>query len=94
MPFGQIEVKAVYQISAGVQKSFFNGRATLNIFSNDLFHTNRIRARGVISGGYATTDEYSDNVIFGISLSFRLKKGSDMKKNNNKKEIDTKRISL
>lgn len=94
LAFGQIDVLPVYQISGGIQKNFFNGKATLNIFSNDWFHTNRIRVRGIISGGKAATHEYNDHTVFGISFSYRFKKGSDLKKGNNKKEIDTKRISL
>lgn len=94
MAYGQIDVMPVYQISGGVQKNFFDGNATLSIFSNDWFHTNRTRVKGIINGGYATTDEYNDHAVFGISFTYRFKKGSDLKKSNNQKEIDTKRISL
>ncbi|MDD3780419.1 MAG: outer membrane beta-barrel protein, partial [Proteiniphilum sp.] len=94
MAYGQIDVMPVYQISGGVQKNFFDGNATLSIFSNDWFHTNRTRVKGIINGGYATTDEFNDHAVFGISFSYRFKKGSDLKKSPNQKEIDTKRISL
>jgi len=94
MAYGQIDVMPVYQISGGIQKNFFDGNATLSIFSNDWFHTNRTRVKGIINGGYASTDEFNDHAVFGISFSYRFKKGSDLKKSPNQKEIDTKRISL
>ncbi len=94
MAYGQIDVMPLYQISGGVQKSFFDGKATLSIFSNDWFHTNRTRVKGIINGGYAATDEFNDHAVIGISFSYRFKKGTDLKKSHNQKEIDTKRISL
>ena len=94
MAFGQIDVLPIFQISGGIRKNFFDGNATLSLFSNDWFHSNRTRVKGIINGGRATTDEYNDHTIFGISFTFRFKRGSDTKKSNNKKEFDTKRISL
>jgi vitamin B12 transporter len=94
MAFGQIDVLPIFQISGGIRKNFFDGNATLSLFSNDWFHSNRTRVKGIINGGRATTDEYNDHTIFGISFTFRYKRGSDTKKSNNNKEFDTKRISL
>jgi vitamin B12 transporter len=94
MAFGQIDVLPIFQISGGIRKNFFDGNATLSLFSNDWFHSNRTRVKGIINGGRATTDEYNDHTIFGISFTFRYKRGSDTKNSNNNKEFDTKRISL
>lgn len=94
MAYGQIDVLPLWQISGGIQKNFFDKKATLNIFSNDWFHANKTRVDGIICDGHAATTDLTDHTIIGISFTYRLKKGSDVKKNNNKKNIDTKRISL
>jgi vitamin B12 transporter len=94
MAYGQIDVMPIYQISGGVQKNFFEGNATLSIFSSDWLHSNHTRVKGFISGGFAATDEFYDRAIIGISLSYWVKKGEDLKKERKQKEIDTKRISL
>lgn len=94
MAYGQIDVLPIFQISGGIQKNFFGGNATISLFSNDWFHSNRTRVKGIINGGHATTHEYNDHTILGISFTCRFKKGSEIKKSNNKKEFDAKRISL
>jgi hypothetical protein len=94
MAYGQIDVLPIWQISGGIQKNFSDGKATLNIFSNDWFHSNRTRVKGVICGGNVTTDEFTDHTIIGMSFTYRFKKGLDVKNAKSQKEIDTKRISL
>jgi vitamin B12 transporter len=94
MAFWQIDILPVWQVSGGIQKNFFDGNATLSIFSNDWFHSNQIQAKGIICGGHATTNDFTDHTIIGISFTCRFKKGMDVKKSNGKKNIDSKRISL
>ncbi|MGQ1890917.1 outer membrane beta-barrel protein [Thermophagus sp. OGC60D27] len=94
MPYGQIDVLPIWQISGGIKRDFFDGKATLNIFSYDWFHSNRTRVEGIINGGYATTHEFSDHTMIGLSLTFRIKKGHEIKKPNVQKGLNTKRISL
>ena len=94
MANGQIDVLPAWQISGGIQKNFFDGKATLTIFSDDWFHSNHTRIKGAIGRGHITTDEFNDRTILGISFTYRFKKGADIKKNTDKKNIDSKRISL
>ncbi len=94
MAYGQMDVLPLWQISGGIQRNFFDGNATLNIFSNDWFHSNRTRAEGVINGSFAKTNEFDDHSILGISFTYRFKKGLDVKKVKGGKQIETKRISL
>lgn len=94
MAYGQIDVLTLWQISGSIQRNFFNGNATLNIFSNDWFHTNRTQVEGIIKGSNANTYEFNDRTIIGVSFTYRFKNGLDVKNNRGEKYIDTKRISL
>lgn len=94
MAFGQIDVLPTWQVSGGIQKNFFDRKATLSIYSNDWFHSNHTRIQGAIGGGYVTTNEFDDHTVLGVSFTWRFKKGADVKKTKDKKGIDSKRISL
>ena len=94
MAYGQMDVLPIWQISGGIQKNFFKERATLSIVSNDWFHANRIRVKGLICGNHAATRDFTDHTILGISFTYRFKKGITVKKSDGKNNIDSKRISL
>ncbi|GET31546.1 hypothetical protein PbJCM13498_04090 [Prolixibacter bellariivorans] len=94
MANGQIDVLPTWQVSGGIQKSLFHRKATLSIFSNDWFHSNHTRIKGVITGGHVTTNEFDDHTVLGVSFTWHFKKGADVKKVKDKKGIDSKRISL
>ncbi len=94
MAYGQMDVLPVWQLSGGIQRNFFNDNATLNILSNDWFHSNKIRAGGVICGSDVSTQDFTDHTIIGVSFTYRIKKGLDVKDVKSNKEINTNRISL
>ncbi len=94
LAYGQMDVLPIWQISGGIKRNFFDGNATLNIFSNDWFHANRTCADGVICNSKVSTEDYTDHSIFGMSFTYRFKNGIDIKKVKGAKLIDTKRISL
>ncbi len=94
MAYGQMDVLPMWQISGGIQRNFFNDNATLNIFSNDWFHANKIRAEGVISGSNVNTQDFTDHTIIGVSFTYRFKKGLGVKKVKSNKTINSERISL
>jgi hypothetical protein len=95
MAYGQVMVLPVWQLSGGMQKTLFKGNATLSIFSNDWFNSNRTRVRVNFSDTYATTDEFKDRCIVGISFTYRFKKGLGAKESKGDKSFyDSKRINL
>ncbi|GAT63595.1 outer membrane beta-barrel family protein [Paludibacter jiangxiensis] len=95
MAYGQVMVLPVWQLSGGIQKNLCKGNATLSIFSNDWFNSNRTRVKGNFSGTYATTDDFQDRCIVGISFTYRFKKGEGAKESKSDKSFyDSKRINL
>jgi len=95
MAFGQIDILPVWQISGGLKKNLCHGNATLNIFSNDWFNSNKFRGELNLSSSRASTEEFQDRSIFGVSFSYRFKKGSDAKKNGEGSRFyDSKRVNL
>jgi len=95
MAYGQVNVLPVWQLSGGIQKNLCKGNATLGIFSNDWFKSNRTRVKGNFSGTYATTDEFQDRCMVGISFTYRFKKGIGTKESKSGKSFyDSKRINL
>jgi outer membrane receptor protein involved in Fe transport len=95
MAYGQVNVLPVWQLSGGIQKNLCKGNATLSIFSNDWFNSNRTRVKGDFNGTYATTDEFQDRCIVGISFTYRFKKGEGAKESKSGKSFyDSKRINL
>lgn len=95
MAMGQMNIASFGQISAGIQKKLWNDNATISIFSNDIFHTNRINMNTMIGQSTARTFEKEDHCLVGISFSYRFKKGYESKEFKKKGEaFDSKRINL
>lgn len=95
MAYGQISVSPIWRLSAGIQKKFLKGNATLGIYSNDIFNSYREKGSGIFNGTWASTNEKNDRCVIGISLTFRFKKGYISKEYKKKGEsFDTKRINL
>ena len=95
MVLGQMFVFPMWRVSAGIQKKFWKGNATLGIYSNDIFNSYRIKVSGLFNGSWANVNEQNDRCIIGVSFIFRFKKGSESKEFKKKREsFDTKRINL
>lgn len=95
MVYGQISVSPIWRLSAGIQKKFLKGNATLGIYSNDIFNSYREKGSGIFNGTWASTNEKNDRCVIGISLTYRFKKGYISKEYKKKGEsFDTKRINL
>jgi hypothetical protein len=95
MVLGQMSVFPLWQVSAGIQKKCLKGNATLGIYSNDIFNTNKTKVTGLFSGSRANVNERQDRCILGVSFIYRFKKGYDSKDFKTKEEsFDSKRINL
>jgi hypothetical protein len=95
MAYGQISVSPIWRVSAGIQKKFLKGNATLGIYSNDIFNSYREKGSGIFNGTWASTNERNDRCVIGISLTYRFKKGYTSKEYKKKGEsFDAKRINL
>lgn len=94
MAYGQVDIMSVWQISGGIQKNFFEGKASLNIFSNDWFHANYPRIKGMFNKSHVEANEFNDHTILGISFTYRFKKGEVVKKSSKSKKFKSNRVNL
>ncbi len=95
MAYGQISVSPIWRLSAGIQRRFLKGNATLGIYSNDILNSYREKGSGIFNGTWASTNERNDRCVIGVSLTYRFKKGYISKEYKKKGEsFDTKRINL
>lgn len=95
MALGQMNIASFGQLSAGIQKKLWNDKATISIFSNDIFHTNRVNMNTMIEQSVVRTYEKEDRCLLGISFSWKFKKGYESKEFKKKGEaFDSKRINL
>lgn len=94
MAEGQAQIHALWQVSAGVRKNFMKDRASLQLFVDDIFFSNRvyIDLMGSTRGWYK---EKNDNRLFGVVFTYRFKSGSVIKDSNTNTRIEeSKRINL
>lgn len=96
MAFGQITLAPMWKISMAIQKDFLQKKATITLYSNDLFNSYVTKATGVFCGTLAKTRERDvDRCIIGISFVYRLKRGNATKNFKNKEDVfDSKRVNL
>ncbi|WP_353333343.1 outer membrane beta-barrel protein [Bacteroides sedimenti] len=95
MAYGQMIVSSMWRLSAGIQKKFLNGNATLGIYLNDIFNSYREKGSGTFNGTWASSTDKTDRCLIGISFSYRFKKGYMSKEYKRKSEsFDSKRINL
>ncbi len=81
--FGQYRSEAVYNISAGIQKSIFQKKGSLRLKMDDIFHT--MNPRGVTTGIKQVTafrSGRSDTRQIGFSFSYRFGKDANARKRN------------
>ncbi len=95
MPVGQITLLPMWRLSATIRKNLFHEKASLSLYSNDLFYSYRERIKGVIEGTSARTKERdNDRCIIGLSFVLKFNNGKIKKSSQNKDIFDTKRITL
>lgn len=95
MAMGQATVYPLWQVNAGIQKKIWGGRGTIQLFARDVFHSNvsEITLQAPSQQGYVK--EWQDNAVIGISLSYRLSRGLEVKESRRKHSIDqSNRINL
>ena len=92
MPLGQLEVPAVWSVSAGIRKKFTDGRLTMRLYGTDLLAS--IRERSVFRSKYLygrASLRYEETCV-GLSLSYTFTKGHQKelkeKGNEEKKRIN------
>jgi hypothetical protein len=95
MPVGQITLLPMWRLSATIRQSLFHEKASLSLYSNDLFYSYQQRIKGVIGGTFVRTKERdNDHCIIGLSFVLRFNNGKLKKSSHNKDIFDTKRITL
>jgi len=95
MPVGQITLLPMWRFSATIRKNLFHEKASLSLYSNDLFYSYQERIKGVVKGTSVRTKERdNDRCIIGLSFVFRFNNGKIKKSSQNKDIFDTKRITL
>lgn len=92
MPLGQIEVPAIWSVSAGIRKKFAEGRLTMRLYGTDLMAS--IRERSVFRSQYlrgSANLRYEETCV-GLSINYTFTKGHQKelkeKGNEEKKRIN------
>lgn len=95
MAYGQILVKGFGTVSAGVQKSLWDNRATVRLVANDIFstlHQTIVFDNPSIVG---KSRQRNDETYIGLSVSCNLKSGTTAEKRKRDTTIEeSKRINL
>ena len=71
---GQIKIKALGQLSAGVQKQVLKNKATVKLNVNDIFRTRNPRGDINFQNTEARFRQYSDNRVATVSFTYRFGK--------------------
>lgn len=71
---GQIKIKALGQMTAGVQKQVLKNKGTLKMNISDIFNTRNARGEINFQNTEARFREYSDNRTINIGFSYRFGK--------------------
>jgi len=82
--FGQSKGTAVYNISAGLQKTIMHGLGTVRLNINDIFHTmiSHTETTGINRVSAFSTRE-TDTRRIALSFSYRFGKVANARKRNN-----------
>lgn len=95
MAMGQAMVYPLWQVNAGIQKKIWNGKGTIQLFARDIFHSNVSKIDIQAPNLLGHIKEWQDNTVIGISVSYRLNRGLEVKESRRKNSIDeSKRINL
>lgn len=95
MAAGQATIDPLWQINAGIRKKLWNGKATLQLFARDIFHSNLSKTSVITPTQQAFIKERTSKTVVGISFTYRLNRGLEVKESRKKRSIDeSKRINL
>ena len=95
MAAGQAAIYPLWQINAGIQKKIWKGRGTIQLFARDIFHSNVSRMSVMTPTQHAFIKERMNRTVVGISLSYRINRGLEVKESRRKHSVDeSKRINL
>jgi len=95
MVAGQALIHPIWSVNAGIQKKVWNDKATVRLFANDIFFTNRDKMNIAVTGLKGWSNQRHDMTTIGLSVSFNFKQGEQAKKTLRDTTIDeSKRINL
>lgn len=95
MAMGQATVYPLWQVNAGIQKKLWGGKGNIQLFARDVFHSNVSKIDIQAPNILGHIKEWQDNAVIGISISYRLNRGLEVKESCRKNSIDeSKRINL
>lgn len=95
MAMGQAIISPLWQVNAGIQKKIWNGKGTIQLFARDVFHSNVSKISIQAPNLLGHIKEWQDNAVIGISVSYRLNRGLEVKESHRKNSInESKRINL
>ena len=95
MAAGQAAIYPLWQINAGIQKKIWKGRGTILLFARDIFHSNVSRMSVMTPTQHAFIKERMNRTVVGISLTYRINRGLEVKESRRKHSVDeSKRINL
>ena len=95
MAAGQAAIYPLWQINAGIQKKIWKGRGTIQLFARDIFHSNVSRMSVMTPTQPAFIKERMNRTVVGISLTYRINRGLEVKESRRKHSVDeSKRINL
>ncbi len=95
MAAGQATIYPLWQINAGIQKKIWKGRGTIQLFARDIFHSNVSRMSVMTPTQHAFIKERMNRTVVGISLTYRINRGLEVKESRRKHSVDeSKRINL
>ncbi len=95
MAAGQATIYPLWQINVGIQKKIWKGRGTIQLFARDIFHSNVSRMSVMTPTQHAFIKERMNRTVVGISLTYRINRGLEVKESHRKHSVDeSKRINL
>lgn len=93
--FGQVLAKSCGELNFAIQKKILKGQGTIGLFAKDILDTYRRDMNAILTHQQAYTKEKENKRAVGISFSYRLHKGNEVKESKRKSSIDeSKRINL
>ena len=96
MAAGQATIYPLWQINAGIQKKIWKGRGTIQLFARGYFPFECIEnERDDPLPSTLFIKERMNRTVVGISLSYRINRGLEVKESRRKHSVDeSKRINL
>ena len=92
---GQVLIHPILTVNTGIQKKVWKEKATIRLFVNDIFFSNRDKMKLSVGCIKGWSNQRHDLTCIGLSVSFNFKHGDQKKKSLRETSIDeSKRINL